>query len=515
MPERVTSFRTTPAPRTRPRRQAAAISVVTLLLVAACAPATSPTTEATVITSFRTLPSSQPSPSTSSPSSTTTSPVEAPAATGSETAQPSTPSGLEFPPVDTGVLSESERLPDEAVENLERGPTAEDGLDFSLTACSVTWFDRIQATATWDAPADTPLPLHLVVGVGLLGGDLAGPTADYSVTLTEPGPFTLVADLDPGEYRSSERPDRFSAWAEPLSAGIQCQLFAITDRPVTSVDTNLVKTELDPVAPLPLHDPGTVQGIAERVDPIDETDPHLAIARLVAAVDTPPLGTVYLLENEPIDSVSVSTASICTAVDTYYRGGAHSLQYAGCPPGSHLTYGSDDMPSSTTRDGWILAGEGLDVSDLIEVPWVGYNGPAPQAFDPTTYADHLDHSDESGEVARFPFRDGLVVVTRYTNGLDTQFGAIDLFTGGGEGIVSGGPGENWNGCYQSLLGEAGYAVIIVADPTWKVETASGRPVPIVATGDVGVGFLDGRFFTPVGIHAVDASGSEPACFSNY
>jgi len=123
--------------------------------------------------------------------------------------------------------------------------------------------------------------------------------------------------------------------------------------------------------------------------------------------------------------------------------------------------------------------------------------------------EDFDLPEGNEPVARFPFGDGFVVVIKDEQPATTYYWAAELFTGGGEGFVGGEPGEIWQGCYRVDYSNAGYAIVIVDDPDWTV-TVDGKPVDVVAAGDVAMGLVEGTFDRPPPVTVTNDAG-KPAC----
>lgn len=160
---------------------------------------------------------------------------------------------------------------------------------------------------------------------------------------------------------------------------------------------------------------------------------------------------------------------------------------AACSPGATRDTQPDGFPSNSnesprpaaTVDPWSFLPEGFDL---------------PAGNEP---------------VERFPFADGFVVMIKDEQAAATYYWAAELFTGGGEGFVGGGPGETWQGCYRVDYSDAGYAIVIVEDPDWTV-TVDGRPVDVSPAGDVAMGLVEGTFDRPPTVTVTTGAG-KAAC----
>lgn len=103
---------------------------------------------------------------------------------------------------------------------------------------------------------------------------------------------------------------------------------------------------------------------------------------------------------------------------------------------------------------------------------------------------------EGGEVvAQFPFKGGAVALVRNDQPDVTYFSVVECFPGGGEGFTGGSPGETWQGCSRVDYSDAGYAIAIVEDPTWRI-AIGGEPVVVTQAGTVGAAFIAGTFTEP-------------------
>ncbi len=130
--------------------------------------------------------------------------------------------------------------------------------------------------------------------------------------------------------------------------------------------------------------------------------------------------------------------------------------------------------------------------------------------DPSSFLpEDFDLPEGNEPVARFAFGDGYVVMIKDEQAAATYYWAAELFTGGGEGFVGGGPGETWQGCYRVDYSNAGYAIVIVEDPGWTV-TVDGKPVDVTAAGDVAMGLVKGTFDRPPPVTVTNSTG-KPAC----
>ena len=105
-------------------------------------------------------------------------------------------------------------------------------------------------------------------------------------------------------------------------------------------------------------------------------------------------------------------------------------------------------------------------------------------------------------VGEFGFRDGVVFLVRDDQSDVTYFSVVECFSGGGEGFSGGGPGETWQGCHRVDYSDAGYAIVIVEDPSWSV-AVNGEPVDIGQTGDgLGAVLIEGSFDRPPSVEVL-------------
>ncbi len=111
-------------------------------------------------------------------------------------------------------------------------------------------------------------------------------------------------------------------------------------------------------------------------------------------------------------------------------------------------------------------------------------------------------SDDGMVVAEFGFADGSVFLVRNDQQDVTYFTVAECFSGGGEGFSGGGPGETWQGCYRVDYSDAGYAIVIVEDPSWSV-AVNGEPVDVGQTGDgLGAVLIEGSFDRPPSVEVL-------------
>lgn len=149
---------------------------------------------------------------------------------------------------------------------------------------------------------------------------------------------------------------------------------------------------------------------------------------------------------------------------------------------------------------------GSDTTTTSSVPGstVALEGTTPTVSLP----DDFELPEGNEPVAQFAFKDGAVVVIKHEQRTVTSFWTAELFTGGGEGLAGGAPGETWQGCYWFAYSRAGYAIVIVGDPDWTVHL-SGELVAVIPVGDVAMALVEG-FFDRSPTVAVSDDG-EPAC----
>jgi len=120
--------------------------------------------------------------------------------------------------------------------------------------------------------------------------------------------------------------------------------------------------------------------------------------------------------------------------------------------------------------------------------------PGETSFDPSKYGANLVLPEDHRIVAEFEFGDGLVLLIEQM-GEPPGFYVEELFTGGGEGYVGGGPGETWQGCWRVDYSDAGYAIVITENAGWTV-TYQDDYVLMESAGDVAAGLIEGRFDRP-------------------
>ncbi len=433
-------------------------------------------------------------PTTSVDSSTTTTTVATPA-----TASPAADPALVFPGVDTGVAASVRQLTvadQDDFEALERVESP-DGAVFILTSCTMTWPNRWKITGDWTAAVGAPDgPTDWVLGVAQQHGDVIAGGGAAAVTLVDPGTFTVPMvfdELEPQWRREQETSHEY--WGDrPFQSGAPCVFYAASDsQPVapesrSHVDS-LVGSDVQFVPPVAVHSEGSLQHELEAM-----TDPaeHWlgALAWHVGLEGSVPMDVLYLRPGVKIRWIQITHESTCIGASIAYVDEVITGQGAGCPPGADPIdrFGSDDLVEMP--GGWLVGVEGIGIEELVAYPWEG-SAPTETSFDPSRYAATLSLPEDHRIVAEFEFGDGLVLMIEQV-GDPATFYVEELFTGGGEGYVGGGPGETWQGCWRVDYSEAGYAIVLTEDRSWTVRYA-GEYVLMKSAGDVGAGLIEGHF----------------------
>jgi len=451
-------------------------------------------------------------PTTSVPAPTTTGSTEG---TTDSTVDPVDP-GLSFPPIETGVLTVVEPVTWAELLEMSPPPEAADGARFEVTACRATWFGRWEIDGVWEPGTGQDLPAEYVLMPVFFPSDYALGGPPTRVSLSGPGAFTLPVS---GVHRSTmsgetERESIFRYLPTGLSWSWYCSLQATSDEPVVDHSINDVSAELMLKPPMVKHSLGSLQGWLERLDPLTEDEPWLALVWVIASQAEFPFDEVYMREGESLRQVKYDRRSTCLGLRMVYEDGVTTTQFTGCPPQSPPVRLYDTSEIVRTDSGWNLAAIGADVSQLVPVPWEGHPGAETQDYDPWRYADSLVLPIGTTETARFPFGDGLLMVTHTeTDNGQAFFSVEELFTGGGDGLGSSGSPYMWDGCARTDYARAGYALVIVADPTWSVEVRldDWTAVDMADVCGFGVAVVEGDFETAPRIRVLDTEGHRPPC----
>lgn len=449
------------------RKRLALVSIA--WLVGACQPAASPP-ETTV------------PPTTSNPTVVTTTAPDV-----------EVPSALVFDEVDTGVATAIRLLDPEPVQTLEEAPSDPGGDRFELVACTITWFGNHQFEFDWEpgpgSPEETSRQIAVAFGVGdtgVLGGY-------FEVDLSGPGRFVVpLTGVDPWAVDDEVRGDTTlmdSSWTT-------CTPVYFGD-PVASTDRQSIPLTRDIARPHPLHDPDSLQGIVEAVDPTDTADPNRPIAAFAGAFEEFPVDALYLLSGRKMTDILHQTDGACIEVTMAYEETVVT-QHAGCMDGRR---GGDPVDEI-----WTIEIEGDTTPDELERhDWVGH-APMDVPTSPEEYLDRRRLSEGSTEVLRREIDGRWASVLRYEND-DTVAYSLEVLgdRGGGGGF----PGEVWNGCHQvQHLDDSELSMVVVGDSSWTV-VANGVPIELEDVDGVGIAVVPGRITSPEQIEIQDPSGLAP------
>jgi hypothetical protein len=420
---------------------------------------------------------------------------------------------LLFPEEDMGVLVSYEQADLSYFEGPEPAPS-ENGARFELRGCRVRWPGRYTFDFSWNPPAGVELPVEVLLLPMVILGDI-GLGRSVRVTLSGAGEFSVPVDTSSTWVRAEEGSREYSAGSPTADrmVGATCYASVRAEFPLVAERVGVAEVTLDPLSPLAVSPEGTVQWLVEQMDIADPGEPLLPLAHLLVMLPQLPFDRMYLiLDGTVLRHVTVETLATCVVATTTYDDGTTVVQWRGCPPGRTPAGG----PTLDDPAWFVAVAEGSD-DVLTKLTAVPVNGAEPLGSDGKlgdvgAYLDAFYESSSATEVARFPFRDGAVSVAFWPLDGSIYFDEVSLFTGYEGGMVGRG-GEYWNGCARSVAYVDGFAVVVVADPTWSVEAKAGGEwvqVDLVEGGGYGAGFLPGMTRLP-DLRAFDTEGKPVAC----
>lgn len=439
------------------------LAILLALVLAACGPGTSGVT----------------SPSSTLPPATTT--TSATATTLDTDLDPA----IVFEEVDRGVATDI-RLFDKPGNELPSPPGT-----LEWVACRTTWFGNYEFEFDWD-PAAATNPGR--IDVTFLAGDSALGLVSIEAELSGPGRFVVpVSNLDIYRYPDDNEWSGHTGTIDE-AADFTC-LATVGASDLTAPLTVVIKP------PLPLHPADTVQGIIERMDPTEPDELYRPLAALAASLPDFPLDRVYLVPEATLDSMTYEEDGACSSLESAYRSGVYLSQHLGCLDGQR--------GGTLTDTGWTVDADGVDIDQLDVLLWWGHPG-VEGPKDRNDFLDDRDLPDGTTEVYRAEVAGIFVSVLRSvaTNGTITYLAEGLGDAGGGGGF----PGEIWNGCYQVQYQDAGYSMVVVADPSWSV-TIDEERVEVVDVGDAGVVLVPVVVRSPAQLGIATSEGTAPQCLS--
>lgn len=407
---------------------------------------------------------------------------------------------LVFEPVDTGVavaIGSSDEL-----RGVDPAPSDPGGDRFEFTGCRMTWFGSFEFEFDW-AAGDSRAGQATIreISVSLVVGDSGAGLPPFEVELSGPGGFVIpAARVDPFAHPSADQRVGDSRLIDSASQ-LWCLAQVGGPEPVAGESTmsSPLTIEVDP--PRPIHPPDSIQGRVERLDPTDPAESLRPLAALAGVMAEFPVDIVYVDPNAILERLVWESDGACLVLESTYRGGTHLQQHAGCPDGRF-----DGRPIDGT---WAIGGD-VAVDDLIPLHWLGHPGVDVRGS-PEEYLDHRNLPDGAVEVYRVVF-DGIhISVVRHVSPSGTVVFELEGVgdTGGGGGF----PGEMWNGCYQVQYQQAGYSMIVVADPLWIV-SVGGEQIETTDVGGAAVTVVPWAVTSRNQIDIVAVDGTTPECVSS-
>ena len=410
------------------------------------------------------------------------------------------PPEISFGAVDRGVLVDLRFL--DRTDELQPARTDTGGDQVVLTGCRITWFGQYEYEFEWtpgeERGDDTA---QRVIDLGFIGGDVGWGVATVEVEIGRQGRF--VVPLSNVNVFQSEGDEETTGDTQILDdpSVFACLATVIGPEPVDGEATMTAPLSVELKPPDPIHPPDSIQGIAERTDPIDPTEPYRPLAALAAYLPQFPMDVVYVIPDGVLDSMTLEVEGACLDLSSGYRDGTHVSQHTGCLDGRHEGVAVDEV--------WTVDAPESILAELQPLLWWGHPG-VEGTTDEGDYLDRRDLPEGSTEIYRTEVEDTLVSVVRYV-----AADGIVTFVMEGVGDNSGGggfPGEIWNSCYQVQYQDSGYSMIVIADPSWTV-TADGQPIDIVDADTVGVAVIPFVISQPSQLEIETPAGNAPSCVS--
>lgn len=438
--------------------------------------------------------STTPDQETATSSALTSTTTSTPPSTSTTTVTPVDPE-LAFPLTDTGVATNVRQLTIAELEELELVEVVEspDGARFSLTSCVTTWPNRWEVSGEWTPALEAQAgQTDWILSVAFVRGDVIGGAAVAAVTFAGPGTFTMpmVFDIHTPAWRRARESSHEYRGERPFQAGSPCRLSVTSGpQPVIGEQRESIGSESRFDSPAATHSPGSLQAELEAM-----TDPSEhwlgALSWHVGLENSLPMDVLYLRPGAKIDWIEITQESTCVGASIVYHDDVVTAQAIGCPPGADPIDRFDADELVEMSDGWLVGVQGIEIEALVAYLWEGAD-PVETSFDPNRYAADLVLPENRRIVAELDFGDGVVLLIEQ-KGDPTLFYVEELFTGGGQGYVGGGPGETWQGCWRIDYSAAGYAIVLTQNQGWTVRY-DGSYVEMKPAGDVAAALVEGQF----------------------
>ncbi len=360
---------------------------------------------------------------------------------------------------------------------------SEDGVSIVTASCRVRWPGIWTFGFMLDAPEDVEFPIRL----GLrprwywTGDDVASGTYPFEVTVTRPGMVEAtvhtasfpdvqahMADDDP-----KRRLERWSRLGQSVgsyhSVGAHCQIDIEYSRDTPSgrssgyVDVALDLIEIPVTAP-----EGSLQRLAQSADVTDSADPRLLWAHAHGTGLNLVAERVWLLPDAKLARVREKwfrAGSCHTIVTTYEIDTENQLnvhQIRGCLTSDMESRWETELIEVDTDTDWrvFIQGSTRGEYESLAEQLISYDN-LTQAAPPHRTTQRIGRLDWDGEPMKLIWSTDTGVEHVYIR--DREWSASSA--------------DHWNGCWLTQAYDDGFALVVVADPTWLV-SIDGQPIDL-------------------------------------